>query len=199
MQRTIWTALIAFCAMGASQCAHTVEPDISPVFAAEAGDKTVIIEGCGSQPVVGYTYCRMREDVATQGKITLIAPPTECPEDSCASFIVYMPDGSPSVGYQLKRGVTRQDVLWKDLVKTDTFQKSQRGFWPVVMRWKWMSAADGKEYESYAEGEIRLRVMAANYSALNEIHDDPNFVWAWTDGKQHFRMTTAGRASVWKE
>lgn len=191
--------LLAFLALGASECSHAVKPDISAITAAEAGDKSVLIEGCGSQPVVGYTYCRMREGTPTNGSITLIAPPTDCGEESCVSFTLFMPDGSASLGYQLPKKITRQEVAWKDLVKTASFQKSQRGFWPVVMKWRWLSAIDGKPYESYAEGEIRLRVVAASYTPLHEIHEDPNFVWKWSEGKINYRMSTAGRASVWKD
>lgn len=186
-------------ALGAAQCSQYVRPDSSSVFAAEAGDKTVIIEGCGFQPVVGYTYCRMRENAPTVGTFALIAPPTDCNGDSCVSFTLFMPDGQPSLGYQVPKKTTRLTVPWKDLVKAETFQKSHRGFWPVVMRWKWLSKTDGREYESYAEGEIRLRVLAANYVNLNEIKSDDNYAWSWSEGKQNYRMTTTGRAAAWKD
>jgi len=199
-KRMIIPALtVAFIGLGASECAYKKVPDISSVFAAEANDKTVIIEGCGSQPVVGYTYCRKREGAPTDGKVTLIAPPVECGKESCVSFEVFFPDGSPTLGLSLPAKATRLDVSWKDLTKTEAFQKNQRGFWPVVMRWKWISAVDSKEYESFAEGEIRLRVTAANYLSLHESREDPNFVWKWSEGKTQFRMTTAGRAATWKE
>lgn len=198
IKRCAWVPLVAIFALGASQC-NTVRVDSSAVFAAEAGDKTVIIEGCGNQPVVGYTYCRVREGDPTTGKITFIAPPVKCNTKPCVSFTLFFPDGSPSLGFQLPDNTTRLDVPWSDLTKTIGFNRQQRGFWPVVMRWKWLSAADGREYESYAEGEIRLRVLSANYLPLNEIHDDPNFAWAWVDGKKHFKMTTAGRAAAWSD
>jgi len=196
--RVFWVPLVAFLGLGASKCTHGVRPDSSTVFAAEANDKTVIIEGCGSQPVVGYTYCRMREGGPTSGKITLIAPPVKCQTEPCVSFTLFFPDGSPSLGYTLPMGQTRLDVPWRELTKTDTFNKQQRGFWPVVMKWKWLDI-NGREYESYSEGEIRLRVLSSNYVPLHEIRAVPNFVWAWGEGKNQFRMTTAGRSSAWKE
>lgn len=195
--------LTAFMGLGASKCSNTlVRPDISPLSAAEANDKTVIIEGCGSQPVSGYAYCRMREGAETVGSFTLIAPPTQCLDDkSCVSFQILFPDGSPSVGFQVPKGMVRQPVSWRELTKTAAFQKNQRGFWPVIMRWKWVSEADKREYESFAEGEIRLRVLAKDYLPLNEIHEDASFAWRWTEADKtiQYRMTTQGRSSTWKE
>lgn len=190
-------SIILFC--GARCAKYAVKPDTLNVYAMEANDQTVIIQGCGSQPVTGYTYCRAREGVATAGTLRLYAPPSKCSDkESCASFQIFHPDGSPTVGIKVPKGNASVDVAWKDMVKTDTFQKDQRGFWPILLTWKWVGP-DDKEHTSQAEGEVRLRVYAQKYVPLHEVREDANFVWKWADGPYHFRMSTTGRASTWRE
>lgn len=189
--------ILVMTGMGASRCSNAVKPDISTVLAAEANDATVIIEGCGSQPMTGYGYCRMREGDPTVGEILVSVPPVDCAAETCAQVTVFFPDGSPSVAYQVPKGQTKIAVKWSELTKGSVFEKNHRGFWPILMRWKWIGP-DKREYESLAEGEVRLRVLARDYLPLHELHEDENFVWKWTVMPDHFRMSTAGRASVWR-
>lgn len=194
MKRVALILTMGFLGLGASQCAHKVALDQS-AFAIEANDATVVIEGCGSQPVVGYTYCRFREGAPTTGFLSLLAPNADCNADSCVSFQVFFPAGTPALGISVPKGQNRAKLLLKDLVKRDTFQKDDRGFWPVLMSVKFMGS-DGNEHEMRAEGEIRMRVLAAKYTPLQEVENDPNYVWQWSEGKTVFKMTTAGRAWV---
>lgn len=196
--RAALTPLVALAALGASQCSRAVRPDALPALAVESNDKTVVIDGCGNQPAVGFTYCRKREGDPTTGTLTLYAPPTRCRTAPCASFLLFFPDGSPSLGFEMKSGQTSQKVEWRELTKSDSFQKDMRGFWPVLLKWKWISDQDGQEYESIAEGEIRLRVLARDYLPLDAVKWDPNFAWKWSDGAHVFAMTTASRAAAWK-
>lgn len=193
-RRSVLFLPMAVLAMGASQCAHKVALDSSTVFAMEANDATVVIEGCGSQPVVGYTYCRVREGDPTTGSLSLIAPPIKCAQDYCVSFDIYFPDGvTPSVGVKLPEGQTRAKINFKDLVKRDTFQKSDRGFWYVVMTMKFVGL-DNKLREVQVEGEIRMRVLSRAYVPLHESMENKDFVWDWSENGRRIKMTTAGRA-----
>jgi hypothetical protein len=189
--------LITLCAvllLGMSRCA-AVQPDPSQVFAMEANDATVMISGCGSQPVVGYTYCRVEEGQAGDLSLTLHAPPVKCRSRPCVSFRIFYPSGHPTEGVTVPDGQTAVTIPWKNLLQRDTFGVGDRGFWPVVMEWKWLDA-QGNEHTSVAEGEIRLRVLSRGYEPLHEVTDHPAFAWRWTDSGHEFRLSTAGRASV---
>lgn len=188
--------LVATLGLGASKCAHPVSVQDTSAMAAEANDATVIIEGCGNQPVVGYTYCRVPEGSDAKTKnITLIAPPSECSDkDSCVDFKVYYPDGSqPALGVTVPKGQTRVTLPWNKLLGRDTFEKADRGFWPVIMTVKWI-APDGQQKKTLVEGEIRLRVTSQGYEALQEVEESQNYAWHWNDKLSKYRMSTSGRA-----
>lgn len=198
MRALFLIAIMAVFTLGASNCSGVkMRPDTSSALAAEANDKTVIIEGCGSQPVVGYTYCRVREGSPVDQTINFIAPPIKCKNEPCVTFTIFFPNGQPSTDIAVPRGKTSVTVAWKDIVKRDTFEKGDRGFWPVLMTYKWIDMS-GNEFTSQAEGEIRMRVLAANYVPLNETGNDPNLVWKWSSGKTRFGFSTAGRAYAGK-
>ena len=194
MRTLIFVAALGVFTLGASRCSkYAVHIDTSPVFAQEANDATVIIEGCGSQPVVGYTYCRVREGDPTSGTLRLAIPPTACQKASCAQVTVFFPDGTPSLGFAVPRGVTHLDLEWKQMVKRPTFEKLDRGFWPILLEWWWIDA-DGNEHRSVAEGEIRMRVIGTSYVPLHEVEESNEYAWRWQDENGRYRMTTAGRA-----
>lgn len=193
--------VIAGLGVGASDCSSpVVKPDSMSVYAIDANDTTVIIQGCGSQPVVGYAYCRKREGATTNEGLTVMAPPVDCGRPECSIQVeILFPDGSPSVTKLIPKGQTRAVFSWREILKSATFERNFRGFWPVLMSWTWIGP-DEREHETVIEGEIRLRVYASGYAPLNEVKEDSNFVWKWADvEKNQYRMTTSGRASTWKE
>lgn len=205
MNKKLVPFLGIFC-LGASECSTPVVQPDSSAYAIESNDPTVIIWGCGSQPVTGFTYCRKREGQTTNEGISFVVPPLECGEDVCAELKIFFPDGSPTLSYLIPKCVdqegkpcgTRKTVSWKEIVKNDTFQRDQRGFWPIIMKFKWIGP-DERQHETVIEGEIRLRVLGQSYVPLHEVREDINFVWKWKDYAGHeFRMTTAGRASTWQ-
>lgn len=183
--------------MGAANCVHgRVVADTSPISALEANDSTVMISGCGNQPVVGYTYCRVHQGQSTdQIRLTLMAPPVKCKTKPCVTFKIFFPSGEPAQGYSVPDGASSIDLTWKDLLKESTFQKNYAGFWQVLMEWSWVDT-QGNENKSAALGEIRLRVLDPAYTALQDVTDDKNFAWQWVSGNQGFAMTTAGRAAT---
>jgi hypothetical protein len=174
-----------------------VRPDAS-AYAADANDATVIIEGCGSQPVVGYTYCRMPEGQdATALTLTLHSPPKiKCVTEPCVSFTIFYPDGTPSLS--VPASLTGMTTLkWSELVKRGTFQVNDRGFWPVIMEWKYLDL-DGVERSSIAEGEIRMRVLKRSYVPLHTATSSPEFAWNWTARGLTMGLATSGRAMAHK-
>lgn len=189
---------LALLGLGAARCAHPVKVQDGSAMASESNDATVIIEGCGNQAVVGYTYCRVPAGSNTDTKfITIIAPPTDCDDkDSCISFKIYFPDGSqPAYGIQVPKGQTRITVLWSKILGRSTFETADRGFWPVIMTVKW-TAPDRQPKQTLVEGELRLRVTTAGYEALNDVAENENYAWRWSDKQLVYRMSTAGRAYV---
>lgn len=191
-------AVGALSALSMSNCSGvTIVADTSPVYAMEANDATVIIAGCGNQPVVGYTYCRVHEGQdTTKFVVSLMAPPVKCKTKPCVTFKVFFPQGQPAWGVSVPDGATQVNVTWQQLLGAPLFVKDSQGFWQVVMEWNWLDG-NGNEHQSAALGEIRLRVLDANYTALNGVHDDKNFGWHWASGAYHLAFSTAGRATVY--
>lgn len=195
--RYLMVILAAFCFLGASRCANMVRPD-SSALAAEMNDATVMIEGCGNQPIVGYTYCRVTEGQSTEGNnLILLSPPTVCKSEPCVVFNIYMPQGQDDFSVSVPMGQTRTMLPWGKILNRPTFEKGDRGFWGIVMKWKWLDL-EGKEYESIAEGEIRMRVLSRDYERLDNGDENSAFVWKWRDLSFNYRMTTAGRAAIWR-
>lgn len=185
--------LAALLTLGASNCTRGVRLDTA-MAAVDAGDFTAIVEGCGHQPVVGYTYCRKQEGEATNDKITFIAPPSSClGSEPCSSLKVFYPDGSPTLGLDFPKKTGRLAIGWSDLTKKPTFDSGDRGFWPFVTTVRYLGE-DGKERTSVAEGEIRLRVYRNGYLPLNEVREDQAYAWKWASGGFIYRMTTGARA-----
>ena len=165
--------------------------------AVEAGDFTALIEGCGNQLVPGYTYCRKQEGTATADqKITLVAPATE-KKKVAATYKIFFPDGSPSLGGSFNPNSTRVDISWKDLTRRATFEVNDRGFWGVLIEVNYVDN-EGNSQRILVEGEIRMRVLKANYVPLNDVQDDPSYSWKWKHNSLNVAMTTAGRTYVSK-
>jgi hypothetical protein len=184
--------VLTLACMGMSSCTQAVRPD-SAMAAVEAGDFTVIIEGCGNQPIVGYTYCKVTEGDATAVPITIHVPPVQCREAQCVFWKVYMPDGTPDLGDAVPKGQTTVQLSWTKLLHRDKFWAGDRGFWPVSLEVHWVDS-DGHDRSSFAEGEIRLRVLKLGYTSLDGIKDDVNFVWRWATGGYEMAETTGMRA-----
>ena len=184
---------LAFTLLGSGSC-QSIRLDPERAMAAmDGGDSSVIIEGCGSQPVSGYTYCRVTEGDNTNQKILLHLPSSKCLNEPCVTYKVFFPSSEPSIGGSLENGKTVVEIKWSDLTKKSEFTTFDRGFWPVLIEVKWIDK-DGFERTSFAEGEIRLRVLKKQYTSLHTIKDDNNFVWVWSNGGREFKYTTGLRS-----
>lgn len=160
-----------------------------------AGDKTALIEGCGHQPVAGYTYCRVFEGGATNQSLVFLAPPVKCLSPTCVYIKVLRPTGEPTLALSFRKGETRMSVPWSDLISRPTFEVEDRGFWPFVYQIKYLDQ-DGFERTLVTEGEIRLRVLKKDYQPLHETAHDPSFTWEFIEGGSKIKMTTGGRTYV---
>lgn len=162
--------------------------------AVDANDRTVLIEGCGNPPIVGYTYCRVSEGPASGMSLSIVAPPAKCAgPDACSTYTIFFPNGTPSLGGAIPQGETRARIAWTALLGRADFVKDDRGFWGVQLVTRW-TGPDGKEYRTVAEGEIRLRVVPASYVPLDRVAESPAFGWVWTEAPNIFKVTTSGRA-----
>lgn len=207
-QTLISVFVVLFASLLAVRCTTTgaVQPDTAP-SAISVGDFTAPIEGCGNQPIVGYTYCVKNAGESSDEVLTFIAPPVKCSGDApCVSFKLFFPDLSTPYGGVFPKGVTRVSVSWKTIFKRDTFEKGDRGFWPYIYTIKWIDS-NGRDQETKIQGEIRLRVIASlicdsngqnckSYTRLNNSPLDPNFVWVWTEGDFIYKMTSGGRMYI---
>jgi hypothetical protein len=187
--RFIWLFLLL-----AIACTPNIKID-SVMAAHEAGDVTVIIEGCGHQPIVGYTYCRKQEGSAVENVFWLYAPPVTCETHPCVFWKIFLPTGELALGGNFEQNQTKIQVSWADLLKTDKFDLGHRGFYPVVMTVKWIDN-DKRERQTVVDGEIRLRVFKRGYIPLNNASADPNFAIEWVQDGRPMKVTTGGRAYV---
>lgn len=157
-----------------------------------AQDTTLVVEGCGHPPIVGYTYCRKYEGDDAKGNLIFHLPPVKCQKSDCIYVKILSPVGRPAVGFSLSEGKTRLEVSWKSLLGRDVFETGDRGFWIVIAEIHYLSES-GLLKKTIIEGEIRLRVLSSKYSSLENIESDPNFVWLWRDNNRKFKMTSNGR------
>lgn len=180
------SVLVAFAAGG---CKSPIIRD-NTVSAAISNDTTLIIEGCGKQPIVGYTYCRVTPVNKTRDMLlTFYVPKMDCDKNSCVSIKIFGVDGNTTHGFEIPKGEISGTVSWFTILGKEEFTSGDRGFYPVlaIMRYK-----DGsQEKKTIIEGEIRLRVLNEKYISLVNVEDDHSFNW-----KCSFSYTTSGRSNV---
>lgn len=153
-----------------------------------ANDTTAIVQGCGHQPIVGYTYCRKVIGDSTNEKLVFHAPP-----DIQSFGTIYLLDGS-LIGFQFKNG--RAEISWKELLKSDKFTIDDRGLYLFTIRSIVEPDINGEDKEIYQEGEIRLRLIKPNYKPLHNVEFDPSYFYEWSDSNFLYKMTSGGRAYV---
>ena len=188
-----------FLALSACAQAKTVNKDVG-MSAIAAGDFTALIEGCGHGMIPGYTYCRKTEGDAANDKLYFIGPVTNCKKDFCVEFKIYGPDGEVVYGNSIPKKKSRAEVPWNKLLKRDTFEINDRGFWLYTYRVYW-NDENGNENVSVSEGEIRMRVIRKEYVDLHEVISDRNFVPQWeiyTRNNETIKITSGMRTSVSK-
>lgn len=167
--------------------------------AVEGRDKTALIESCGTQLIVGFTYCRVTEGSSANKSIVLVAPITNCSKDSCVFYKFFSPNGEIIFGGSFPKNSNKIQVKWSDLVKRETFSAGDRGYWGMIYEIYW-NDSEGREMVTMSEGELRLRVVKEGYKPLHEVKDDPNFTWFYNDQSGvEVKMTTGARAYVSKK
>lgn len=185
----------------AASCKTNLKPD--PWSALAANDYTGLIEspGCGFRVESGFAVCRKEEETSTAENLYFIAPPAVCDDPkSCVSVSIFFPDGSPSIGFTFPKGKTRLPVAWSQLLKRDTFEVADRGFWGFVYYIKYRDL-QGNPRETRTQGEIYLRVTKKGYVSFENVTSSNYYVWNFlSNGKsgQHISMTTGGRTYVRK-
>ena len=191
--------LLGFLTLGASQCSvkqvKDADQDNSKLHAFEAGEKTAAIQGCGNQPVLGYTFCYKTDGASASEEIIFIAPITSCPNDSCARVTVFFPNQQPSIARSFPKDECCAKLQWKEILKKDHFQVSDRGFWPVLIEYDWVDE-NGNLHTTPVEGEIRLRVLPNNYVSLRSSEASRYFVWESDVDGHPIKYTTKGRAYI---
>jgi hypothetical protein len=188
------TASAPACAFGKKQSVK-VDSIIEPLI---AGDATGLVEGCGAQPIVGFTYCRVVEGDAADQALSFIGPPAKCSDpNSCVFVKVFDQSGQGPVGFSIPKGQTRVSVPWKTLLGSDQFQVLHRGFWSFVTEVHWTDA-DNHDRVSRSKGDIVLRVYKKGYVPLDKVSSDPAFTWQWVDGAYQYKMTSGLRAYIGK-
>lgn len=162
------------------------------------GDVTGIVEGCGHQPIVGFTYCRKMEGDASDQTISFIGPPSQCDQkDACVFIKVWNNEGDLVWGGSIPKKMTRIAVSWTTLLSSPLFQIDSRGIWTYNIQ-VFYKDEHGREISSISQGDILLRVFRTGYMPLDQVEDDPNYVWNWVDQGYVYKMTSGLRAYVGK-
>lgn len=162
------------------------------------GDATGLVEGCGNQPIVGFTYCRVSEGDNAGQSISFIGPPAVCNQpEGCVFVKVVSNNGQVVWGGVIPKKQTRVSVPWSTLLSSPTFEIGHRGFWTFREDVYWLDP-DGKERVSTSQGDIILRAYRKEYVPLNNVEQDPNFVWQWTEGDFLYKVTSSLRAFIKK-
>ena len=190
------SALLILCdsACAMSRCRVAVDPVTASTV--NDGDATGMVQGCGNQPIVGFTYCRMQEGQSSNQMIHFIGLPSKCDQKEACVFIkVFNNQGQVAWGGSIEKGKTQVAIDWSTLVSSPTFQVGHRGFWTwnETVYWK---DTDGKERISTAQGDIILHVYRAGYIPLAQVESDSAFVWSWISGNCTFKVTSGLRAFI---
>jgi len=182
--------------LGASSCESVQKLLIDPSQAAtQANDTTVIVEGCGNQPIAGYTYCRKSVGPVGRETIKVHVPPAKCQSGDCTSVQIFFPNGSPTIGKTVPRDKGFVTFTWEEILQKKNFSTNDRGFWTIITVTKFVGS-DGIEREVAEEAEIRLRVLSRNYVPLISTQSSEYFVWDWVSSNCEMKKTTAGRTYV---
>lgn len=161
-----------------------------------SNDPTGIVAGCGQQPTAGYVYCRMTEGGdAIAATLVFSLPPASCDLPTCSQVAVLSPTGAPVQRIDAAKGATYVTLKWSDIIGAPTFTKDARGFWPFVVHVHWIDPT-GNPQETVTDGELRLRVVSKDYTALGGGWAPSEFAWQWISGRYEFGMTTAGRVQI---
>jgi hypothetical protein len=164
--------------------------------AAESNDTSVIIEGCGNQPISGYTYCRRPEGQMTDRDVlTFHVPVSNCDEDSCVTLTFFGTAGEIVRRYDVQKEHSRFSVHWSRLTGRNEFTRLHRGLWIVVMDVYWKH--EGVNRRTSLEGEIRLRVLSQGYQSLSTAVNPGVLAFRWSVPGFDMGYSTAGRSSVW--
>lgn len=169
--------------------------------ATQAGDTTLIVSGCGHQPIQGFTYCRVPEGDATAGfRVSIHMPLAQCmPEDrggprACITLYVLGPNGFET-SFDVPRGTLVLEKTLGELLGTQTFTRFDRGLVNLLAEIRWVDP-EGNQRVSYAEGEVRVRVMARSYDTQKNLRFSENVVWRWQKDNAQFEMTSGTRSRV---
>lgn len=184
----LWAALLWL-----SCCAAPLYSDPGPK-SVDAGDLTALLVGCGKTTPVSSLYCRLQEGTKASGSIFVYAPPTTCGLEACAIVTVYPPDGSDALVFSVPEGRSVVEVPLAKLLGPGPLTKSQRGFWPILLRWSWKDLGTGVVMQAASEGEIRIRVYGAGYSPLS--YDPAQATWTWKVAGKVYTATDAGRTAA---
>ncbi len=196
---TLALALVLILCNVACAAAKRVRLDVNTQSTVLDGDATGLIEACGNQPIVGFTYCRVSEGDSAGQSISFIGPPAKCNQEKGCVFIKVWNNQSQLIwGDVIPEKQTRISVPWKTLLGGNPkFELGNRGFWTWNMQVYYIDP-DGRERISTAQGDIVLRVYRKDYLPLHEVENDANFIWSWIEGSYLYRMTSGLRAYIKK-
>ena len=167
--------------------------------AAESNDTSVIIEGCGNQPISGFTYCRRSVGQINDTDVVYVhIPESNCERESCVEILVFSPTGGQGSPTFVRKGARLHPIHWADLTGRQEFTQGDSGFWTIAMVVYWIDN-EGLERRTAMIGEIRLRVLSADYVSLSQSRGEGPYAFRWrVQGGFNLGYTTSGRSAVWR-
>ena len=167
--------------------------------ASESNDTSVIIEGCGNQPISGFTYCRrLAGEIGDTDVVYIHIPESNCQRDSCVEILVFSPTSGQGSPIFVDKGVRLQPLHWATLTGRQEFVQGDSGLWTIAMVVYWVDN-EGLERRTPMLGEIRLRVLSEDYVSLSQSRGEGPYAFRWrVQGGFNLGYTTSGRSSVWR-
>ena len=186
------------CASGKRRVSNR-DPQNAIDFAAPTG----LVDCYGGRVVPGGCILHVVEGETTEKTISFFGPPVkECSREKCVFVKVVNNQGHVVFGEGIEKGKTRVTARWSQLLRDNpedpevgTFRKGYRGWWGFLTEVFYIDE-NGHEQRALSTGDIVLRVFGKDYIPLNDVSEDPYFVWKWSEGNQVIKMTTGMRTYV---
>lgn len=163
--------------------------------AAESRDYTIVFEGCGQGPTVGYLFCRVTEGSLATQKITIYFPSVDCRRESCIDWQFIQPSSDFGAFGALPARSNRVELTLKEIIQTaETVDESHDDEYLLASRIWYLNGQD-EEFSVKAYGIVRLRVLKKLYTQL--ACNDPELAWIEKiSGGCEAHFSTTMRAAV---
>ena len=159
---------------------------LDPMNAAEAGDFTVAVSGCGKGSSAGYLFCRLSEGSKPTSRVTIFLPELNCDKEHCYEVTPLTVHGQTgaAIGTNSTVSISLNHLTGSDQPLT----MAEDGEARVLVRGFYMGD-DDIEYQKLGRALVRIVVMRKGYVAAGCNNPYLAFSVETLDGKNAFYTT----------